>query len=78
MAVATAYQGFGFGRKLRAFAEAHARQNNVAELKLHTNEVMHENLAICSKLGWSEYDRDEQDGIRKTFTRKRLNSSSVK
>ena len=78
MAVATTYQRHGFGRRLLEFAEAHARQNEVDELRLYTNELMHENLAIYSKLGWDEYDRAEQDGFRRIFMRKRLGFCAVK
>ena len=72
VAVARAYQGRGFGRALLQCAETHAAREGVGELRLYTNEAMHENLAIYAKLGWEEHDRAEQDGFRRVFMRKRV------
>lgn len=70
VAVAPKYHGQGFGKMLLAYAESHARQQNMRELRLYTNEKMLENLAIYTKLGWKEYDRNEQDGFRRVFMKK--------
>jgi GNAT superfamily N-acetyltransferase len=72
VAVSPAHQGRGFGSKLLAHAEAQARQRRFREMRLYTNELMHENLAVYGKLGWSEYDRAEQDGFRRVFMKKEL------
>ncbi len=72
VAVSKAYQGRGFGKRLLDFADAFATQKGISELRLYTNELMHENLAIYSKLGWVEFDRAEQDGFRRVFMRKTL------
>jgi len=72
VAVGSEYQGNGYGRKLLDFADAFAAQNGKRELRLYTNELMHENLAIYSKLGWEEYDRAEQNGFQRVFMRKEL------
>ncbi|WP_265975351.1 GNAT family N-acetyltransferase [Brucella intermedia] len=72
VAVAKAHQGCGFGRKLLDHADVYARKNGLRELRLYTNELMHENLVIYPKLGWQEYNRAEQDGFRRVFMRKAL------
>ena len=45
VAVDSAFQGQGLGRRLMAFAEQHARERELRELRLYTNEVMVENLS---------------------------------
>lgn len=72
VAVATAFQGQGMGRRLLDFADEHARQQGLTELRLYTNELMHENLLIYPKLGWQEYKRAEHDGFRRVYMRKYL------
>lgn len=72
VAVSPDHQGRGLGSKLIAHAEAQARQRGLREMRLFTNELMHENLAVYGKLGWVEYDRAEQDGFRRVFMKKEL------
>ncbi|PWW11683.1 GNAT family N-acetyltransferase [Mangrovibacter plantisponsor] len=72
LAIDKMYQGKGLGKKLLVHAELHARNQNVNELRLYTNEKMHENLQIYSKLGWQEYGRAEQNGYKRVFMRKIL------
>ena len=72
VAVSPAHQGRGLGSKLLAHAEAQARQRGLREMRLYTNELMHENLVVYGKLGWTEYDRAEQDGFRRVFMKKEL------
>ena len=72
VAVSPAHQGRGLGSKLLAHAETQARQRGFREMRLYTNELMHENLVIYGKLGWTEYDRSEQDGFRRVFMKKEL------
>lgn len=72
VAVGKAYQGQGHGRKLLDHAEAFARKAGRSELRLYTNELMHENLAIYPRLGWKEYKRAEENGFRRVFLRKLL------
>ncbi len=50
----------------------HASREGIGKLRLFTNELMHENLAIDTKLGWEEHDRAEKDGFRRVFMRKRV------
>ncbi|KEQ02909.1 GNAT family N-acetyltransferase [Pseudorhizobium pelagicum] len=72
VAVATQFQGRGFGRQLLDYAERYAGEQGKDELRLYTNELMHENLRIYQKLCREEYDRAEQDGFRRVFMRKKL------
>lgn len=72
IAVAPAHHGRGLGRLLMDFADAEARRQGHAELKLYTNAVMHENVALYTHLGWVEYARGEQAGYRRIFMRKPL------
>src|SRR5689334_22989933 len=72
VAVSPAHQGRGLGSKLFAHAEAQARQRGFREMRLYTNELMHENRVVYGKLGWTEYDRAEQDGFRRVFMKKEL------
>jgi GNAT superfamily N-acetyltransferase len=72
VAVSPAHQGRGLGSKLLAHAEAQARKRGFREMRLYTNEMMHENLVVYGKLGWLEYDRAEQDGFRRVFMKKEL------
>jgi len=72
IAVAKNRQGQGFGRQLLDYADLVARSDNIEELRLYTNELIHENLSFYARLGWEEYDRAEKDGYRRVFMRKRL------
>jgi ribosomal protein S18 acetylase RimI-like enzyme len=66
------YQGQGLGRTLMAFVEQHARERNLQEISLYTNELMTENLRFYQQLGFVETDRYLQDGYRRVFLRKKL------
>ena len=72
VAVAPGHQGRGFGRELVAFAEERARKAGLPEIRLYTNEKMHENLAFYAKLGFEETERRLDGGYRRVFMRKRL------
>jgi ribosomal protein S18 acetylase RimI-like enzyme len=70
IAVAPTQQGRGVGRMLLAFADAEAQRRGYRELRLYTHELMHENQAFYTRLGWQEYARAEQDGFRRLFMRR--------
>ncbi|MBV9174753.1 MAG: GNAT family N-acetyltransferase [Chloroflexi bacterium] len=72
VAVAPRYQGQGVGRRLMAFADEQARAAGLPELRLYTNEVMTENLAFYSRLGFEETDRHIDEGYRRVFLHKVL------
>ena len=72
VAVAPGHQGRGLGRELLAFAEERAEREGLPEVRLYTNEKMHENLAVYAKLGFEETGRGVDGGYPRVFMRKRL------
>ena len=72
VAVAPGHQGRGLGRELVAFAEEKAAEHGLPEVRLYTNEKMHENLHIYARLGFEETGRGLDGGYRRVFMRKRL------
>ena len=72
VAVAPGHQGRGLGRELVAFAEERAEREGLPEVRLYTNEKMHENLAVYARLGFEETERKIDGGYRRVFMRKRL------
>ena len=72
VAVAPGHQGKGLGRELVAFAEERAEREGLPEIRLYTNEKMHENLAAYARLGFEETERKIDGGYRRVFMRKRL------
>ena len=72
VAVAPGQQGRGLGRELVAFAEGQAAAYGLPEVRLYTNELMHENLAVYARLGFEETGRGLDGGYRRVFMRKRL------
>jgi len=65
-------QGTGLGRQLMDFAEDEARRLGLDRLWLYTNEVMTENIAIYTHLGYHEVKRQIEDGYRRVFMEKVL------
>jgi ribosomal protein S18 acetylase RimI-like enzyme len=65
-------QGTGHGRRLMDFAEQQAQSLGLSLLTLYTNEIMTENLAIYSALGYRETTRRTEDGYRRVYMEKRL------
>jgi ribosomal protein S18 acetylase RimI-like enzyme len=59
LAVAPDQQGKGIGRRLLAFAEDHARQLWLPEIRLSTNSMMWENQRMYSAAGYEDYGRSE-------------------
>jgi ribosomal protein S18 acetylase RimI-like enzyme len=72
VAVAPARQGDGIGRALLAFAEDHARERGVGELRLFTHVVMTRNQRIYGLLGYTEVERRTDHGFERIFYSKRL------
>ena len=72
VAVSPAAQCTGHGRRLMEFAEQQAQSRGLSRLTLYTNEIMTENLAIYSRLGYSETARRTEDGYRRVYLEKRL------
>lgn len=65
-------QGNGLGRRLMEFAEQHARRLALRRLRLYTNEVMTESLAVYRRLGYVETGRGTENGYRRVFMEKTL------
>jgi GNAT superfamily N-acetyltransferase len=65
-------QGTGLGRQLLDFAEQEARRSGLRRLRLYTNEVMTENLALYAHLGYQESHRGVEDGYRRVHMEKVL------
>ena len=65
-------QGTGLGRLLMDFAERRAILLGLTRLGLYTNEVMAENQAIYTHLGYREVGRHAEDGYRRVYMEKLL------
>jgi ribosomal protein S18 acetylase RimI-like enzyme len=64
--------GLGIGRQLMRMAEDQARDWGTSEIRLYTNVVMTENLALYPRLGYRETHRAVEDGFERVFMAKRL------
>jgi ribosomal protein S18 acetylase RimI-like enzyme len=74
VAVAPGAQGGGHGRRLLERAEHDAAELGVAEVRLSTNEAMTENLAYYPRRGYVETGRGLEDGYRRVFFSRTINS----
>jgi ribosomal protein S18 acetylase RimI-like enzyme len=72
VAVDPDHQGRGHGRALLAFAERRAAELGLTELRLYTNALMTENIALYRRLGWRDYDRHSERGFMRVYFRKQL------
>lgn len=72
IAVRPGSQGKGYGRALADCVEKEARRRGCRRIQLYTNEVMTENLAWYSRLGYAESHRDVEKGYRRIYLVKSL------
>jgi ribosomal protein S18 acetylase RimI-like enzyme len=72
VAVEPARQGAGVGRALLAFAEDHARDRGLGELRLFTHVLMVRNQRIYRRLGYGEDERRTDNGFERVFLSKRV------
>ena len=72
VAVRPGSQGTGLGRLLMDFAERRAILLGLTRLSLYTNEVMTENQAIYTHLGYREVGRHTENGYRRVYMEKLL------
>lgn len=72
VAVAPSAQGNGHGRALMAFAEEEARRRGCTELRLYTNVLMVENIALYGRLGFQETGRVSEKGYERVYMAKVL------
>ena len=72
IAVTPESSGKGYGKALIEFVEQCAHDARVNAVELYTNEVMTENIAIYTKLGYVETERKREDGFNRVYFRKLL------
>jgi GNAT superfamily N-acetyltransferase len=65
-------QGKGYGRALIEFAEAEARRRGFAEIRLYTHEMMTENIALYTRIGYVETHRVSEKGYDRVYMTKQL------
>jgi GNAT superfamily N-acetyltransferase len=67
VAVRSGRQGLGYGRQLLAFAEHFARASGYRSVRLYTNALMTENIALYTRLGFRETHRGEEHGLHRVY-----------
>ena len=72
VAVSPTAQGRGYGVKLIAFAEQRARDAGLPAIRLYTQDIMVENIALYTKLGFVETHRAEEKGLNRVYMTKML------
>jgi ribosomal protein S18 acetylase RimI-like enzyme len=72
VAVDPAHHGTGVGRVLLQHADAEARREGFDSIYLYTHELMTENLALYSRIGFVEYDRRAHGDASLVYMRKEL------
>ncbi|WP_349368074.1 GNAT family N-acetyltransferase [Salinarimonas sp.] len=70
LAVRPDRQGRGLGRALVAVAEDEARRRGLARLRLYTNALMTENVALYTRLGFVETHRGGEPPYQRVFMEK--------
>jgi ribosomal protein S18 acetylase RimI-like enzyme len=72
VAVDPSHQGRGIGRVLLEHAELAARRAGFDSIYLYTHQLMTENLALYSRIGYVEYDRRMHGDACLVYLRKQL------
>jgi ribosomal protein S18 acetylase RimI-like enzyme len=72
VAVDPARHGTGIGRALLLFAEKSARAAGYGAIRLYTQEIMVENVALYSRIGYRETHRAEEKGLKRIYMLKTL------
>jgi len=72
VSVRPAVKGQGVGRLLLELAEAEACRQGYSSVYLATHELMTENRALYSRIGYVEYDHRVVNGYPRVFFRKAL------
>ncbi len=65
-------QGKGIGKYLLDLAESEARKLGLEKITLYTHQLMRENLAIYSALGYVETERKTVQGYDRIYMEKRV------
>jgi ribosomal protein S18 acetylase RimI-like enzyme len=66
------YQKRGFGRQLLAWGEQEARRSGYARIRLFTNVLMEENIALYKRLGYRETGREPFQGLTRVHLAKQV------
>jgi ribosomal protein S18 acetylase RimI-like enzyme len=74
VAVSPLHQKRGFGRQLMSWAEQRAKQNGCHIVRLYTNALMTETIALYTQLGYVETERESYMGSTRVNMEKRLDS----
>lgn len=74
MAVSQCVKGSGFGRILMQFADEYALKLGYRQIRVYTNEAMHENLNFYPHFGYSFCHRAEENGYKRIYFVKNLSS----
>jgi len=72
VAVLPSVKGQGVGRLLLQRAEAEAHRRGYESIYLYTHELMTENRALYSRIGYVEYDHRVVNGYPRVYFRKAL------
>jgi ribosomal protein S18 acetylase RimI-like enzyme len=72
VAVAPSVKGTGIGRSLLEYAERSAKAAGYRFIRLYTHETMTENIALYSRIGYTETHRAEEKGLKRVFMVKQL------
>jgi len=75
VAVDPVSHGFGLGGQLLEFAEDHARDAGLSQIRLYTNVQMTENRSFYPSLGYRETGRRQEDGFERIYFEKSIRSS---
>jgi GNAT superfamily N-acetyltransferase len=72
VAVHPSAQGKGLGRQMMIFAEQAARDAGYSTIRLYTNAMMTENIAVYARAGYVETHRGVEKGLHRVYMTKRL------
>nr|WP_321983287.1 GNAT family N-acetyltransferase [uncultured Lichenicoccus sp.] len=70
IAVAPSAQGQGIARRLVAFTESEACRRNCRQVRLYTDVLMVENIALYNRLGFRETGRVSEKGFDRVYMAK--------
>jgi len=77
VAIHPQYQKHGFGRQLLTWAENQARQAGYVTIRLFTNALMTENIALYQRLGYTETTREPFHGLTIVHLSKRIDQETA-
>jgi GNAT superfamily N-acetyltransferase len=72
IAVHPSAQGTGLGRQMMIFAEETARRAGYKSIRLYTNVMMTENIALYTRVGYVETHRGVEKGLHRVYMTKQL------